>query len=112
MNGSYLDKHAAMAAMQSTMDVKMQNPMNVPSKEPPIHAEIQTLDERISYLRQQIQVLEGRLYSVLQEPRPETLSEVEEIRGGSGLCEKIYLMSMDVAAASKQVSYLIDRLEL
>ena len=86
--------------------------VEVAKQEPPVLAEIYSLEKAINYLRENIAILEDRLSSVLQEPPPSTDGLSRDIHGGSPLCRHVYKMQVEVGYLTSQIRSLIDRLEV
>ena len=89
-----------------------QNPEVEARQDPPVRAEIDSLEKTVVFLIERLQVLEERLYSVLQEPRPTTDQIVKDMNGNSAMTRKIYQINTELRGASYRIESLIDRLEV
>lgn len=98
--------HGQFNQAGASMDVE------VTKQEPPVLAEIYSLEKAINYLRDNIALLEDRLSPVLQESPPSTEGLSRDINGGSPLCRHVYKMQSEVGYLTSQIRSLLDRLEV
>jgi hypothetical protein len=79
----------------------------------PLRVEIDQLEKSVMVLNEQLQILEQRLYSVLQDPdRPEEARLAKDMSGTSAMTKKIYDITAAVHASNRHIGSLIDRLEV
>ena len=81
-------------------------------KDPPLRIEIDNLEKMVMFLTEQLQVLEGRLCSVLSDAPPETGCLARDTHGNSAMTRKVYEITNEIRFLSGRVGNLIDRLEL
>jgi len=86
--------------------------LEVAKQEPPVIAEIYSLEKAINYLRENIALLEERLSPVLQETPPSTEGLSRDMHGESPLCRHVYQMQSEVGYLTSRIRSLLDRLEV
>ena len=82
-------------------------------QDPPLRIEVDQLEKAVMVLNEQLQHLEQRLYSVLQDPdRPEEAKLANDMSGNSAMTRKIYDITAAVHASNRHIRSLLDRLEV
>jgi hypothetical protein len=86
---------------------------NVARQDPPLRIEVDQLEKAVMVLNEQLQLLEQRLYSVLQDPVcPEETRLAKDMSGNSAMTRKIYDITAAVQASNRHIQGLFDRLEV
>ena len=82
-------------------------------QDPPLRIEVDQLEKAVIFLNEQLQLLEQRLYSVLQDPdRPEEARLAKDMSGNSAMTRKIYEITAAVHVSNRHIGSLLDRLEI
>ena len=82
-------------------------------QDPPLPIEVDQLEKAVMFLNEHLQLLEQRLYSVLQDPdRPEEARLAKDMSGNSAMTRKIYEITAAVHVSNRHIGSLLDRLEI
>ena len=82
------------------------------SQDPPLRMEVDNLERTVIFLNERLQVLEERLYSVLQEPPLVEQRLAKDVNGYSAMTRKIYEINTELRASTHRIENLIERLEI